>query len=86
MLDAVPNNARATTSGPIVVPRLLIPPPRLILLLPVDSSPEIINGLADVCCNEKPKATINKPNNIPNVLNLTEIIIAIAPNAENKSP
>ena len=53
---ADPKRANEMIKGPIVVPKLLIPPPKLILLLPVLSSPkEIIKGLADVCCREKPQ-------------------------------
>ena len=86
--EAVPNNASATIKGPMVVPKLLIPPPRLIRLLPVASSPSaIMNGFAEVCCNEKPSATMNSPSSIPaKTLAYTETIIAPAPSAENSNP
>ena len=42
MAAVVPNNARATTSGPIEVPNELTPPPRLTRLVPVAGSPNQI--------------------------------------------
>ena len=85
---AVPNSNNETMIGPIMVPKLLIPPPKLILPVAVDSSPnEMANGLAAVCCKLKPSATINKPTNIPeNVFAFTAIIMAIAPIALNNKP
>ena len=85
---AVPKSAKATTIGPIVVPKELIPPPRLTLLAPVFGSPhKIAKGLAAVCCNENPRATINNPTNIPAYkLASTATIIAPAPSAENNKP
>ena len=85
---AVPNKANATTIGPMVVPKELIPPPRFTLLAPVFGSPnKMANGLAAVCCNEKPKATMNNPTNIPAyILASTAIIMAPAPSAENSNP
>ena len=66
MLTAEPNKANATTIGPIVVPKEFIPPPKLTRLAPVFGSPsKMANGLAAVCCSEKPNATINSPINIP---------------------
>ena len=45
MAAADPNNASATTIGPIDVPNELIPPPKLTRLVPVDGSPNAIaNG------------------------------------------
>ena len=87
MAAEVPNKAKATIKGPIVVQRLLIAPPKLIRFPPVRSSPiKIINGFADVCCSEKPKATMNNPSNIPvNKLAYTETIIVAEPNAENNN-
>ena len=84
----VPNNAIATTIGPMVVPKEFTPPPRFTLVVPVAGSPRVIaNGCAAVCCKENPKATINKPANIPaKVLAFTAIIIAAAPKAENNKP
>ena len=72
----------------MVVPKEFIPPPKFTRSAPVLGSPNnIVKGFAAVCCNEKPKATINKPTNIPAYkLASTAIIMAPAPNAENKSP
>ncbi len=88
MLAAVPNSANATSSGPIIVPNELTPPPRLTRLLPVDGSPSMIeNGWAPVCCSEKPSATMNRPPSMPaNVLAFTAMIMTAAPSAENSRP
>ena len=65
MAAADPNKASATTIGPMDVPNELIPPARFTRLAPVLSSPSAIaNGCAAVCCNEKPSATVNNPDNI----------------------
>ena len=51
--------AKLTISGPIVVPKLLIPPAKVKRCEPVFIGPNAIaKGLATVCCNENPKATI----------------------------
>ena len=45
----------------MVVPKELIPPARFNLCAPFSASPnEIANGLAAVCCNEKPSPTIKR--------------------------
>src|SRR5690606_21293773 len=74
--------------GPIVVPNEFTPPVRLILLLPVFGSPnKTANGLAAVCCNEKPSATINNPTSILTyIFDNTANIIATAPSAEKSNP
>ena len=84
----LPNSAIATIIGPTIVPKLLIPPPRFTRLDPDEGSPSAIaNGLAAVCCKEKPSATINSPPSIPaKVLPYTAIIITTAPIAENSNP
>ena len=47
---ADPKSAKAIMIGPNVVPKELMAPPRLILLLPVLGSPNaIINGFVEVC-------------------------------------
>ena len=57
--------AKLTINGPMVVPRLLIPPASVNRCEPVVIGPNAIaNGLATVCCNENPSATINKPESI----------------------
>ena len=60
----LPNKIRATTIGPIAVPNELTPPAKFKRLDPFSGSPkEIANGLAAVCCNENPSATMkNAPN------------------------
>ncbi|MNI68721.1 hypothetical protein D3C73_1244300 [compost metagenome] len=62
---AEPKMAKLTISGPMVVPKLLIPPASVKRCEPVLMGPKAIaSGLATVCCKEKPKATINKPESI----------------------
>ena len=82
-----PNKANATISGPIIVPKELIPPVKFTLVAPVAGFPnEIAKGLAAVCCNEKPNATKKNPINIPEkVFPYTATIIAAAPKAEKRS-
>src|SRR5678810_1438859 len=41
-LAAVPNNAKATTIGPMVVPKEFTPPPRFTRHVPVEGSPNAI--------------------------------------------
>ncbi len=84
----VPNNANATTIGPIAVPNELIPPPNVIRCAPVSGGPSsAANGFAAVCCKENPRATANKPASIPGkVFALTASIITTAPMAENNNP
>ena len=74
--------------GPIEVPNELIPPARFTRLAPVEGSPNAMaKGCAAVCCKENPKATINKPTNMPvKVFAFTAIIMAAAPIAENSKP
>ena len=46
----VPKSAKATTIGPIAVPKEFTPPPRLTRLVPVEGSPKAMaNGCAAVC-------------------------------------
>ncbi len=62
---AEPNMAKLTIKGPIVVPRLFIPPAIVRRCDPVVMGPRAIaNGFATVCCSENPSATMNKPDNI----------------------
>ena len=57
-----PKMAKPNKTGPIVVPKLLIPPARLNRCDPFAGSPKLIaNGLAAVCCKENPIPTINNP-------------------------
>ena len=57
--------AKLTISGPIVVPKLLIPPAIVNRCEPVETGPSAIaKGFATVCCNENPNATINNPESI----------------------
>ena len=83
-----PNNASATTIGPIAVPKELIPPPKVMRWAPVSGEPsKAAKGLAAVCCSEKPNATANRPSNIPGkVLALTATIMMSAPTAEKSRP
>ena len=54
--------AKETITGPIVVPTLFIPPAKLKRIFPFEGSPICIaNGFAAICCKEKPRPTINKP-------------------------
>ena len=56
---AVPNKISATTIGPIAVPKEFTPPAKFNRLDPFSGSPkDIANGLAAVCCNENPSATM----------------------------
>ncbi|MNV26135.1 hypothetical protein D3C71_1172490 [compost metagenome] len=84
----VPNKENPITRGPIVVPNELIPPPRFTREAPVFGSPnKTANGFAAVCCNEKPRATTNSPNNIPTYkFTSTATIMAAAPKAEKSKP
>src|SRR5690606_3031693 len=62
---AEPKIAKVTINGPIVVPKLLIPPAKVNLCEPVCTGPiAIAKGFATVCCNENPNPTINKPDSI----------------------
>ena len=64
-LAAAPKIAKLTIRGPMVVPKLLIPPAKVNRCEPVFIGPNAIaNGLATVCCNEKPNPTVNKPASI----------------------
>jgi hypothetical protein len=59
-----PNKISATTIGPTVVPKELIPPAKFSLCAPLLGSPkEMAKGLAAVCCNENPRPTTNKAAN-----------------------
>ena len=63
--DAVPKIAKLTINGPMVVPKLLIPPARVNLCDPVLTGPNAIaKGLATVCCKENPKPTVKRPASI----------------------
>ena len=63
--EAAPKMAKLTINGPIVVPKLFIPPAVMSRCEPVAIGPKAIaNGFATVCCNEKPNPTINNPDNI----------------------
>ena len=63
-LGVDPNKIKATTIGPMVVPKELMPPARFNRCAPFSASPnEMANGLAAVCCNEKPSPTINSAPN-----------------------
>ena len=63
--EADPKMAKPTNKGPIVVPKLLIPPAKVKRCEPLFNEPKAMaSGLATVCCKEKPRATINKPDNI----------------------
>ena len=62
---AAPKMAKLTISGPIVVPKLFIPPANVNRCDPVVIGPKAIaNGLATVCCKENPKAKVNNQDNI----------------------
>ena len=55
-----PKIISAITIGPIVVPNEFTPPARFSRCDPLLTSPnEITKGFAAVCCNEKPKPTMN---------------------------
>ena len=62
---AEPKRAKLTMSGPMVVPKLLIPPAKVNRCDPVFTGPKAIaNGLATVCWSEKPNPTMNSPESI----------------------
>ena len=64
VLEAVaePKIAKATINGPIVVPRLLIPPAIVKRCDPVSVGPtSIASGFATICCKENPNPNINNP-------------------------
>ena len=57
--------AMLTSSGPIVVPRLLMPPAMVRRCAPVAGSPiTIASGLAAICCRANPRPTMNRPLSI----------------------
>ncbi|MNE04628.1 hypothetical protein D3C80_971650 [compost metagenome] len=57
--------AKLTINGPIVVPKLLIPPASVKRCEPVLIGPKAIaSGFATVCCSENPSPTIKSPDNI----------------------
>ncbi len=77
-----------------MVPKELIPPAKFNLCEPVSGSPNATaNGLAAVCCNENPNATMNnapkinaKAEESPASAPLTASIIAPAPKADKINP
>ena len=61
-VEIEPKMARLTMSGPMVVPKLFIPPAILNRCEPVLALPILIaNGLAAVCCSENPRPMVNNP-------------------------
>ena len=60
-----PKMAKLTISGPIVVPKLFIPPAKVRRCEPVVMGPKAIaRGLATVNYKKKPKPTIKRPASI----------------------
>src|SRR5574343_273930 len=56
-----PNKKKLTIMGPSVVPSEFTPPARFKRCDPVEGSPSTIaKGCAEVCCREKPNATMKK--------------------------
>ena len=61
----LPKMAKLTSSGPMVVPKLLTPPAMVSRCAPVAGLPiTIASGLAAICCSEKPRPTMNRPDSI----------------------
>ena len=74
--------------GPKVVPKELIPPVKFKRWAPDSLGPRATTkGLAQVCCNEKPRATIKNAESIKLKDPLfTAGIIANAPTTDNNKP
>ena len=87
-LVALPNKIILITKGPNKVPKLFTPPARFKRLPPVSGVHNATtNGLAAVCCKEKPNAiTKNEPKINRNEPELTAGIINNAPPAESTKP
>ena len=91
---AVPNKINVTMIGPIVVPSELTPPAKFNRCDPFSGSPKrSANGLAAVCCNEKPRPTIKrepktkpKAEESPGSAPVTARIIEPAPKADKINP
>ena len=85
---AFPNNIKLTKIGPMVVPNELILPAKFKRCEPLEGSPMFnTKGLAEVCCNEKPKAIIKNAINIKaKEPELMAGIIVNAPMIERKRP
>src|ERR1700761_7139863 len=85
---AVPNNTTLTTTGPNKAPILFTLPAKFKRFDPVSGGPKATtNGLAAVCCKEKPIAIIKKENKIkPNEPESTAGTIPKAPRAETPRP
>ena len=63
--STLPKIATLTSSGPMVVPKLLMPPASVSRCAPVLGSPmTMASGLAAICCSEKPRPTMNRPDSI----------------------
>ena len=61
----LPKMAKLTSSGPIVVPKLLTPPAMVRRCAPVAGLPiTIASGLAAICCSANPSPTMNSPDSI----------------------
>src|SRR6185503_2481162 len=87
-LLALPNKTMLTITGPNKVPKLFTPPARFNRLAPVSGVPSAItNGLAAVCCSEKPNAMTKKaPKMKPNDPESTAGTINNAPTADKTKP
>src|ERR1700710_880822 len=88
LADADPNKTTLTTIGPNKAPTLLTLPAKFKRFEPVSGGPRATtNGLAAVCCSEKPMAITKNANKInPNDPELTAGTIPNAPSAEMPNP
>ena len=84
----LPKIATLTSSGPMVVPKLLTPPAMVSRCAPVLGLPiTIASGLAAICCSEKPSPTMNRPDSIrPNELAFAAGYNSNVPSAEITRP
>jgi hypothetical protein len=85
---AFPNRTKLTKMGPTVVPKELMLPAKFKREAPLAGSPIFkTSGLAEVCCNEKPRAMMKNATSINGKdPELTAGIMVRAPRIEIPNP